>query len=108
MTNKLSKVIIQEIINKFLDPSHQIQEGEKGELFWNDIEYGNIIKFKSIKTLRVLNAYVDQAALDLFVSLLDFYKLLVEELFSRIGEIVLGTDMVGQNAYYLLQRLIWD
>ena len=50
----------------------------------------------------VLNAYANQAALDLFDILLDFYKLVVEELFFRLAEIVFGTDMVGQNAYYLL------
>ena len=32
----------------------------------------------------------------------------MEELFFRLGEIFLGTDMVGANAYYLLRRLIRD
>ena len=58
--------------------------------------------------MAVLNAHVDQAALDLFVILLDFYKLVVEELCFLLGEIVFRTDMVGQNAYYLLRRLFRD
>ena len=33
LTNKSSKVIVQEIINKFLNPSHQIQKGKGEDLF---------------------------------------------------------------------------
>ena len=40
--------------------------------------------------------------------MLDFYELVVEELFFCLGEIVFGTNMVGAKAYYLLRRLIWD
>ena len=31
----------------------------------------------------------------------------MEEIFLHLGEIVFGTDMVGENAYYLLESLIW-
>lgn len=35
-----------------------------------------------------------------------FYKQAVEQM--CLVEIILGTDMVSKNAYYLLWRLIWD
>ena len=44
------KVIVQEIINKFLDPEHLLQEGKREDLFQNNIEHGNITEFKDIKT----------------------------------------------------------
>ena len=77
------------------------------ELFLINIEHDNITEFKDIKTLAVLNAHANQAALDLFVISLDFYKLVVKELFFLLGDFF-GTDMVGQNAYYLLRRLMQD
>ena len=58
--------------------------------------------------MAVLNAHVNQATLDLFVILLDSYKLVVDELFFRLGEIVSGTDTVSQSAYYLLRCLIQE
>ena len=58
--------------------------------------------------MSVLNAHNNQGALDLFVTLLDFYKLVVDKLFFCLGEIVFETDMVGANAYYLLRHLIQD
>ena len=45
----------------------------------------------------ILNKYVDQNALSLYVIMYEFYKLVVEELFFRLGEIVFGTDMVGKT-----------
>ena len=55
-----------------------------------------------------LNSLANQTTVDLFVILLVFFKLVLEEMFFQIGEIGFGTDMVGQNAYYLLRHLIQD
>ena len=104
-TTGSTKIVVQEIISEFLNPDNVIKQSD-GELLLQQIEHGNIQEFKNIKVLLLLNTHNAQGLLDLFVTLLDFYKLVVDELFFRLGEIVFGTDMVGQNAYYLLRRLI--
>ena len=107
-TTGSTKIVVQEIINEFLDPENLIKESDGEDLIKVDLEHSNIRAFKDINTLAVLNAHVDQGALDLFVTLLVFCKLVVEDCFFCLGEIVFGIDMVGANAYYLLRRLIRD
>ena len=78
------------------------------DLLLQDLKHGTIREFKDINTMAVLNAHVDQGTLDIFVTLLDFYKLVVEELFFCLGEIVFRTNIVGANVYYLLRCFIRD
>ena len=106
-TTGSTKIFVREIISEFLNPDNVIKESN-GELFLQQIKHGNIQEFRNLKVLSVLNAHDNQDALDLFVTLLDFYKLVVDELFFRLGEIFFGTDMVGVNACYLLRCLIRD
>ena len=74
------KIIVQEIITEFLNPENLIKESD-GELLLQQIEHSNIREFRNLKVLFVLNAHDNQGALDLFVISLDFYKLVVDELF---------------------------
>ena len=70
--------------------------------------YVSISQFRDIKTLVAFNSIVNQTLLTAFVKTDRFYKLVLEEMFFRLGEMGFGTDMVGENAYYYLRRLIRD
>ena len=87
------KVIVQEIINKFLDLEHVFGKGQ------HDTIHGDITKFKDLKILSLLNTYPNQQVLSTFIITYDFYKWVVEEIFFHLGEIIFGTDMIGENAY---------
>lgn len=53
-----------------------------------------------------LNQYVDQQHHTVYVATDKFYKHLLENILFQLGNMVFGTDMVGENAYYYLRNLI--
>ena len=61
--------------------------------------YRSISQFYDIKTLAALNRLADQILFTAFVKTDGIYKLVLEEIFFWLGEMVFGTDMVGENAY---------
>ena len=54
-----TKIIIQEIINEFLDRKNLIKESDEEDLLLQNLKHSNIQKFKDINILAVLNAHVD-------------------------------------------------
>ena len=96
LTDKSTKVIVQDIITKFLDPYHVLGRAN------HNIVHENITQFRDIKTLALLNTYPNQQALKMRVLTFTFYKIIVEEMFFPLGETAFRTDMVGKIAYYLL------
>ena len=72
------------------------------------MDHENITHFHSLKTLTALNSHTNQAALTAHTKTEEFYKRVLEQMFFWLGEIKFGTDMIGENAYYYLKRLIWD
>ena len=90
------QIFVQEIISEFLNPDNVIKESN-GELLLLQIKQSNIQEFRNLKVLLVLNAHDDQGALDIFGTLLDFYKLVVDELFFHLGEIVLEQTWLART-----------
>ena len=53
--------------------------------------YGEITKFCNVKTLGKLNEYPDQEALNTYTQTKECNKLILEETFFRLGELIFGT-----------------
>ena len=83
------------------------------------LKFGDFTPFRCLATQKQLLQYIQatngtplsatdgQTAWDNLIKLpTDLNPLLLEEILFQLEELIFGTDMIGRNAYYLLQRLM--
>lgn len=72
------------------------------------IKFGAITQFCNVVTLAKLITQTNQKAINDYIMITAFQQRRMQELLFHLGELVSGTNMVGQNAHYCLKRMISD